>query len=222
MKPIMITVLTRIAIVIPIFGALILIAAGTWDVWEVYVLLGFSTVAMLIITFYFIKRNPEFLERRMKLKEKEGAQKKIIGFALPYYLLSIVFVGLDHRWGWSQLSWQYPVLGIILFLISYLMLFRVFLVNSYAARTVEVEEDQKVISTGPYATVRHPMYSAMILMYMSTPLALGSAWGIILFSMNSIMLVFRILSEEKVLSRDLKGYDEYMQKVKFRLIPYLW
>lgn len=222
MHPLLPKILTRLALVPPVFGGIVILSAGTFNLWKLYAYLAVSMTAMVIMVLHFIKHDPAFLERRMKLKEKESQQKKIIGWAIPYYLFCIVFIGLDHRFSWSNAAWYWAVLGDVLFLLSYLMIYRVFKVNSYAARTVEVEKNQKVISTGPYSIVRHPMYSAMILMYISTPLAIGSFWAMIPFGLNMLVLILRLISEEKILTRDLEGYADYKQKVKYRLLPYLW
>jgi len=172
--------------------------------------------------FYLLKKDPELLKRRLKLKEKEEKQKNIVRlFRLPF-ILCFLIPGFDYRFNCSEVSPILVVIANIMVFLGYLWVFFVFRENSYTSRIVEVEKEQKVISTGPYSVVRHPMYLGIIVMYLFTPLALGSWWALIVFAFLPLVLIFRIFNEEEVLLRDLPGYKEYCKKTRYRLIPYIW
>ena len=205
-----------------IFGLIILISAGTFNYWQVYLYITILIVPMIFVLVYFLKNDPGFLERRTRAKEKEKEQLIIqIVFSLVF-LSGFILPGLDKRFGWSEVSSIIVILADIVILLGYLLIFFVFKQNSYASRIVEVEKDQEIITTGLYSIVRHPMYIGVIIMYVPTPIALGSYWGLIPMSTIPLALIFRILNEEKVLRKDLPGYKEYCQKTKYRLIPYIW
>jgi protein-S-isoprenylcysteine O-methyltransferase Ste14 len=208
---------------IPIFlGLLILISAGTFNYWQVYLYLSILIVPMVFVLLYFLRNDPGFLERRIRAKEKEKAQLIIqVVFSL-IFLSGFILPGLDKRFGWSDISFPIVMLADAIILLGYFLIFSVFKQNSYASRIVEVEKDQKIITTGLYSIIRHPMYIGVIVMYVPTPIALGSYWGLIPMATIPFALIFRILNEEKVLGKDLPGYKEYCQKTKYRLIPYLW
>jgi protein-S-isoprenylcysteine O-methyltransferase Ste14 len=208
---------------IPVILALfILVPAGTVNFWQVYAYFAVILIPMFFILLYFLKNNPLFLERRLRTKEKEKPQKVIQIVFTFFFVLGFIIPGLDKRFGWSEV----PVLVVVIFdvivLLGYILIFLVFMQNSYASRVVEVEKNQKVISTGLYGIVRHPMYIGVLIMYIPTPIALGSFWGVIPMLAIPIALVLRILNEEKVLSNELPGYLEYCQKTRFRLIPFIW
>lgn len=177
---------------------------------------------MIFVLFYFLKKDPRFLERRMRGTEKEREQKLIQLINLAILMAAFIVPGLDRRYGWSAV----PVEGIIItdavILVGYLIIFLVFRENSYASRIVEVDQEQKVITTGLYSIVRHPMYLGVLIMYLPTPLALGSYYGLIPMAFLPAALVFRILNEEKVLRENLDGYEEYCRKTRYRLIPFIW
>lgn len=205
-----------------ILGLLILIPAGTFNYWQVYLYFTILLVPMIFVVFYFLKNDPGFLERRTKAKEKEKEQI-IIQIVFSFIFLSgFIIPGLDKRFGWSNVSVFIVITADIVILLGYLLIFFVFKQNSYASRVVQVEKDQKVISTGLYGFVRHPMYLGVIIMYVPTPVALGSYWGLIPMATIPLALVLRIMNEEKVLCRDLPGYKDYCKKTRYRLIPYIW
>ena len=160
--------------------------------------------------------------RRMKTKEKEKPQKLFIRLSWLVFLLAFVIPGLDFRFGWSVVPVWLVAVSALIILGGYLIFIVVVRENEYAARTVEVEEDQQVISTGPYRLIRHPLYTGVLLIFIFSPLALGSYWALIAFIPLPVIVILRIFNEEKVLSTQLPGYMEYMQKVKYRLIPYIW
>lgn len=208
---------------IPIFlGLLVLLPAGTFNFWQVYVYFGIFVIPMSLVLIYFIKRDPRFLERRANTSEKEKQQILISILSTAIFLSGFIVSGLDHRFGWSNIPEVAVILVDILILLGYLIIFSVFKQNSYASNIVEVGETQKVISTGLYGVVRHPMYVGVLIMFIPTPIALGSYWGLIPFAFLPLSLVLRILNEEKLLKENLEGYKEYCHQTKYRLIPFLW
>jgi len=215
-------IIKRFSLLPIVLGLLILIPAGTFNFWQVYVYIGILVIPVIFVLFYFLKNDPLFLERRTRVKEKEKAQKIIqIVFSLIFFS-GFLIPGLDKRFGWSDIPINIVLITDIIILLGYLLIFFVFKQNSYASRVVEVDKSQKVISTGLYSFVRHPMYLGVLIMYIPTPVALGSYWGLIPMATIPLAIVLRILNEEKVLSNDLPGYKEYCQKTKYRLIPLIW
>lgn len=208
---------------LPVFlGLLTLLPAGTFNYWQVYVYITVLVIPMIFVLFYFLKNDPQFLERRTRAKEKEKAQILIqITFSI-IFLSGFIVSGLDKRFGWSSIPFYIVILADAVMLLGYLIIFFVFKQNSFASRVVEVDNNQKVISTGLYSVVRHPMYVGVLIMFIPVPLALGSLWGLIPMATIPIALVLRILNEETVLIRELQGYKEYCQKTKYRLIPFVW
>lgn len=208
---------------LPLFiGALILLPAGTLDYWQLYLYCGFLFLPMFFVLGYFWRRNPEFLERRMKSKEKVGTQRKLIGASIPLFVIGFILCGLDQRFGWSLVPTALVLGADLVVFAAYGLIFLVFRTNSYASRVVEVSAEQKVISTGPYAIVRHPMYVGVLLLYLATPIALASYWALIPFVLFIGILIARIRNEEKELLEKLPGYKEYCAQVKYRLLPFLW
>ena len=158
----------------------------------------------------------------MQYKEKEKEQKTIQKVMSLFYLLLFLIPGLDYRFGWSSLPVLISIIFAITFLVGYYIFYLVLLENPWAARTIEIEKEQKVVSTGLYKNIRHPMYSGVLLILSSSPLVLGSYWGLIPMFPIIVGLIYRILNEEKILKRDLPGYEEYCKKNRYRLIPYIW
>jgi protein-S-isoprenylcysteine O-methyltransferase Ste14 len=196
--------------------------AGTFGYWEAWLYMAVVFIPMLFVLFYFIVKDPALLERRMMLSEKEAAQKKIVGWSAAVYLIGFLTPGFDHRFRWSDVPAEAVVAADALVFAGYLLFFLVLKENSYASRVVKVEAGQKVISSGPYSIVRHPMYLATAVMFLATPIALGSYWALPPFLLLPPFLVLRIRNEEKLLEKELPGYLEYTHKVRYRLIPYLW
>jgi len=208
---------------VPLFiGICTLLPAGTFKYWQVYLYFSVIVIPMIFVLFYFLKRDPRFLERRTKGTEKVKEQKLIQLINLPVFMAAFIIPGLDRRFGWSDVPMEIIIITNIVILGGYLIIFNVFRQNSYASRIVETDKEQKVITTGLYRTVRHPMYIGVLIMYMPTPLALGSYWGLIPMALLPVALVLRILNEEKFLKENLEGYKEYCLKTKYRLIPYIW
>ncbi len=205
-------------------GVVLFLLAGTLNYWQAWV---FTILFMAMVTqqgIYLSLKDPELLERRKQIAPagESTRQKIFIIIGLLGDVCLIVFSALDHRFGWSQMSPFVSLLGDGLVVLSFLVYYLVFRVNSYAASSIQTFESQKVISTGPYARVRHPKYVGDIILIVGIPLALGSWWGLAFIVLVIPALVWRILDEEKLLKKDLPGYVEYTQKVRYRLVPYLW
>jgi len=222
MKSLVKKIIIRFSFLPIVLGLLVLLPAGTFNYWQLYVYVGILVVPMIIVLVYFLRFDPSFLERRTKAKEKEKQQIQIAILSTIIFLAGFILPGLDQRFSWSEMPAYISISADIVILLGYLIIFIVFRQNSYASRIIEVDEEQKVISTGLYAIVRHPMYVGVLIMYIPTPLALGSYWGLIPFAFLPLSLALRILNEEKVLSENLKGYKAYCQKTRYRLIPYIW
>ena len=215
-------VLSRALGMIVVFMLFFFLSAGTWNYWQAWVYISILFVPMAIILVYLLRNDPELLERRMRMRERRSEQRLIIKVSLIFFVLAYIQPGFDIRFGWSNVPLWVCIAADILVLLGYGIVFRVFQVNSYASRVIEVNSGQKVIDTDIYSIVRHPMYFGAILMYVASPLALGSYWAMIPGAMIVPVLVARILDEETALEKDLPGYVEYKQKTKFRLIPFIW
>ncbi|MCZ7357014.1 MAG: isoprenylcysteine carboxylmethyltransferase family protein [Candidatus Methanoperedens sp.] len=208
-----------------ILGVLLFVPAWSLDFWEAWVFLFIFSIAVLEIILYFIKNDPKLIEGRLKAgpsAEKERRQKIIQAFASLFFILLIVVPAIDHRFHWSHVPVNFVLVGDIFVLLGLLIVFIVFKANRYAAGVIEVGKEQKVISTGPYAIVRHPMYTGALLMLCFVSLALGSLWGLVFVFPMFVVIVLRLLDEEKFLSKNLPGYKEYRQKTRYRLVPFLW
>ena len=214
--------ITRYLMLFPVLGLLMFLPAWTLRYWEGWVYIFILAIPMAVFGQYLFTKDPELLERRMRTRENRKEQKLVIKLSLLVFPLIYILPGFDKRLVWSEVPLFIQVVSFILVLIGYLMVLNVFKANSYASRVVEVDAGQKVISTGPYAIVRHPMYSAVIVLYFFTPLALGSYWAVIPATLFLLVFIPRILDEEKELVDNLEGYREYRQKVKYRLIPGVW
>jgi len=222
--------LTRRALRSSLFGsvalaALLFIPAWTLDYWQAWLFMAVFVCTSGAITVYLAIRDPKLLERRVNVgprAENEPAQKIIMLLATLGFIVTIVFPVLDHRFGWSAVPASVSVLGDALIALAFLFIFFVFRQNSYGASTIQIAEGQTVISTGPYALVRHPMYAGALVMLIGTPLALGSWWGLFAVLLVLPVLIWRLLDEERFLRQNLPGYAEYQTKVKYRLLPFIW
>ena len=206
-------------------GILIFLPAWTFNYPQGWLYWSVFTISSLWGTLYLLKKGPELISRRLKAgpkAEKEKTQKIIQAFSGILTVLTLSFSSLDHRFGWSNVPFYISVITYFLVLVGYFIVYKVFMENSYAASVVEVSSGQKVISTGPYSVVRHPMYAGSSMMYVFSPLALGSYWGLILSFCLFLNITLRLVNEEKFLIKNLPGYSEYMQKVRWRLVPYVW
>jgi protein-S-isoprenylcysteine O-methyltransferase Ste14 len=208
-----------------VMASLLFIAAGTLDYWQAWTFLAVHFSASIAITLYLMKNDPKLLERRMRggpTAEKEPVQKIIMFLTSLGFISLIVLPALDHRFAWSQMPPYVAVAGDGLVLLGWLAIFFVFKENTFTSATIELAPDQKVISTGPYARVRHPMYAGGLVMLLGIPVALGSWWGVLIIVTMSPALIWRLLDEEKFLARNLPGYVEYQNRVRYRLIPLIW
>ena len=207
---------------IVIIGACVFWPAGTFNYWQAWAWLGSLFIPMIFSLVYLVKRDPALLERRVRTKETRTEQKWIIAASALYFLIIFLLPGFDKRYGWSNVPVWLVLLADFGVLAGYGIYIWVLSANSFASRVIEVEQGQKVISAGPYALVRHPMYLGMILLMISTPLALGSFWAFIPSFALIPMLAARAKNEEELLMNDLPGYREYTQKTRSRLFPGIW
>lgn len=208
-----------------VLAACLFLPAGTFKYWQAWVFLLVFEFCAQAFGIYFLFHDRKLLERRMKvgpLAEKEPTQKIITSLMVLLFVAIFVIPAFDHRFGWSPVTSSVSIFGNSLVVLSFVIFFFVMKANSYAAATIQIEEGQPVISTGLYAFVRHPMYSGALVMLAGMPLALGSWWGVLLIVPFLPVLVWRLLDEEKFLHKNLPGYTAYTQKVRYRLVPYLW
>lgn len=203
-------------------GLLIFLPAGTVQIWQAWLLMGILFVPMFCAGLVMMARSPALLRKRLKAREGQKEQRAVIRLSGLLFALGFAAAGLSFRLGWPILPGWVSWAGAALFLLSYLLYGEVLRENAYLSRVVEVQQGQKVIDTGLYALVRHPMYSATILLFLSMPLVLGCPVSLALFLFYPALLLRRIRQEEALLERELKGYREYQQKVPYRLIPFLW
>ena len=208
-----------------ILGLCLFLPAGTFAYWQAWLFSAVFFLRSLYLTVYLAIYDPKLLERRMQAgprAEKQTAQKIIVAIAIGSFFATMVLSALDHRFGWSDVPVFLVLFGEFLIVLSYVGFYLIMRENSFSAATIEVMEDQKVISTGPYALVRHPMYSVAFVMILGMPLALGSWWGLLMFFPAVVGIVWRLLDEEDFLARHLPGYVDYQNTVRFRLIPCIW
>ncbi len=217
-----INALTKFVAGLVLVGALLFLPAWTVVYPGAWLLIGLLFGPMLIMGIALLVKSPSLLEKRLSNKEKEKTQRGVIALSGLMFPMGFVLSALDFRFSLSSVPLWLTIVASVLFLLGYIMYAEVMRENAYLSRTVEVQENQKVISTGLYGMVRHPMYLATLLMFLPMPIILGSFWGLIPFVLYPVTIVIRILNEEKVLTDGLDGYAEYKGKVKYRLIPFVW
>lgn len=208
-----------------VMGALLFGLAGTLRFWQGWGYLSIFMGASVLTTLDLMRRDPALLERRLRggpTAEKRPAQRIIMVFTSIGFTALLVVPALDYRFGWSHVPTGVVIAGDVLVLVGFLFIAIVYRVNTYTAATIQVAQDQTVISTGPYAIVRHPMYASALLYLGGTPLALGSWWGLVAIAAMVPFLVWRLVDEERMLAAELPGYREYMQRVRHRLVPFVW
>ena len=203
-------------------AALLFIPAGTLNYPNAILLMVILFVPMFLARLVLMVKNPDLLRRRLKVKEEQGEQRKIIAAMGFMFVVGFILAGLDFRLDWLPLPQIISKVSALLFLLAYALYAEVLRENTYLSRTVMVEEEQKVINTGLYGLVRHPMYSATIILFLTMPLVLSSLIAFLVFLPYPIMIIKRLKNEEQVLSKELTGYTEYQKKVRYRLIPYIW
>lgn len=205
-----------------ITAALLFLSAGTWCYGRAWLFMALLFMPIFIVGIVLFVKNPELLRKRLDMKEREKGQQRIVALSGMLLVSSFIVAGLDYRWGWSHLPDIIVVIASVMLLVSYALYAEVLRENVYLSRVVEVQADQQVVDTGLYGIVRHPMYSAVSLLYLSIPLVLGSWWALVTMTPCIVMLVLRIQNEEKVLTEGLAGYADYKRRVRYRMIPFVW
>jgi protein-S-isoprenylcysteine O-methyltransferase Ste14 len=206
-------------------GLVLFVSAGTLRFWQAWLFLGLHLAWLRVAGWYFLRKDPALVERRMTQDEggeKEKVQQAVIRVMRLFGAVMLVVAGLDHRFGWSVVPLAGVVAGGVLFVAGAAVVFAVFLENTYTSSIIEVATDQTVVDTGPYGILRHPMYTGTLLMGLASPLLLGSYWAAMLIPPGWVLLAIRILAEERLLARQLPGYAEYMGRTRSRLIPGVW
>jgi protein-S-isoprenylcysteine O-methyltransferase Ste14 len=206
-------------------GLLIFLPVWTLRYWQGWAFIGVFFGSALAITLYLMRNDPGLLERRVKAgaaAEKRTSQKIIQAFAAVAFIGTIALPAFDHRFGWSFVPPYAVLVGDALVMLGFLIVFRVFKENSFTSGTIEVAAEQKVISTGPYAVVRHPMYAGALILLCGVPIALGSWWGLLILIPMTVVLIWRLVDEERFLADNLVGYSEYRNRVRYRLAPLIW
>lgn len=214
--------LTKFSCGLLLVGLLIFLPAGTLSYPYGWLLIALLFAPMLIAGFVMLFKSPEFLKKRLDAKEKQGTQKGVVAASGLMFIAGFVVAGLDFRFGWSRMPAWVVIAASALFLVAYALYAEVMRENAYLSRTIKVEQGQTVVDTGMYGIVRHPMYAVTILLFLMIPLVLGSWYGLIAFGFYPVIIVIRLKDEEELLTRELPGYVAYKQKVKYRIIPFIW
>lgn len=212
----------KFALGVLITGTLLFIPANTIYYWNGWLFMGLLFVPMFIAGIILMLKNPELLKKRLNAKENENEQKQVVVFSGLMFLVGFIIAGLNYKYNWIIIPNIVVIVSSILFILAYILYAEVLRENTYLSRTIEVQENQKVIDTGLYGIVRHPMCAATILLFLTMPLILGSAQSFIIFLVYPIIISKRIKNEEKILEKELLGYIEYKNKVKYKVIPFIW
>lgn len=214
--------LIRYLLAFAFVGLILFVSAGTIKYKAGWIFIAGLFVPMTFTLLFLLIKDPELLEKRMKTKEKQSAQKKYLRISLVLFVLAYILPGLDYRFHWSDVPAWLTVLSLIVMIGGYIMFIVVMIQNRYASRVIEIQNNQKLIDTGLYSVVRHPMYLAASILYIASVLVLGSYYALIPMLFLPFLLALRMVNEEKLLIKELPGYKEYTQKVKYRMIPYVW
>ena len=217
-----ISAVTKLIIGAVFIGAMLFLPAWTIDYPGAWLFIVVLFAPMLILGAFLFIKSPDLLKKRLDSKEKEKTQKGVVALSGLMFPIGFVISALDFRYCWSYVPAWAAIVSAAAFLMGYALYAEVMRENAYLSRTVQVQENQKVISAGLYGVIRHPMYFATLLMFLPIPLILGSLWGLIPFALYPVIIIIRIINEEKVLEMGLDGYTEYKSKVKYRLIPFIW
>lgn len=217
-----ISAILKFSLGVILVGLLIFLPAGTFEYFNGWLFMGILFIPMFLAGLVMMAKNPKLLESRLDAKEKEAEQSLVVKLSGLMFLAGFIVAGLGVRFGWYMLPKSVVIASAVVFLIAYILYAEVLRENTYLSRTIEVQEGQKVIDTGLCGIVRHPMYSVTLLLFLSMPLVLGSVYSFIIFSMYPFIIAKRIKHEEEFLEKELNGYKEYKQKVKYRLIPFIW
>lgn len=205
-----------------IIGVLLFFPAGTFDYWQAWLLIAILFIPMFFAGIVMMLKSPELLQKRLNANEKESEQKKVIALSGSMFFVAFIVAGMNIRFGWFILPTWISYVAASIFLFAYIFYAEVLRENIYLSRTVEIQEDQKVIDTGLYGIVRHPMYTVTLFLFLSMPLVLGSVFSFLILLLYIPIIRKRIKNEEKVLEQGLQGYLEYEKKVKYKIIPYIW
>lgn len=203
-------------------AALVFIPAGSLSYFGGWLFIALLFVPMLALGIVLFIKSPALLEKRLNAKEKAATQKGVVAASGLLFLVGFIVAGLDYRFGWSSVPMWAVILAAVILLISYALYAEVMRENAYLSRTIEVQENQKVVDTGLYGIVRHPMYAVTIWLFLAIPIVLGSLWAALCFVPYVAIIVVRLIGEEKLLENELDGYKEYKKKIKYRLIPFVW
>jgi protein-S-isoprenylcysteine O-methyltransferase Ste14 len=214
--------ITKFLLGVVLVGVLIFLPAGTFSFFNGWLLMGILFIPMFFAGIVMLFKNPDLLKSRLDAKEKQREQSLVVKLSGLMFLAGFVVAGLGVRFGWYALPKPVVIVAAVIFIIAYILYAEVLRENTYLSRTIEVQENQKVIDTGLYGIVRHPMYSVTLLLFLSMPLVLGSVYSFIIFLVYPFIIAKRIKHEEEFLEKELNGYREYKQKVKYRLIPFIW
>lgn len=221
-KKLFLSAIIKFLLGIILVGVLIFLPAGSLEFYQGWVLMGVLFIPMLIAGIIMMIKSPKLLASRLKAKERQKEQDLVQKLSGLMFLVGFILAGLGYRFNWYILPLPVAIVASVTFIIGYVLYAEVLRENAYLSRTIEVQEGQKVIDTGLYGVVRHPMYSATLVLFLSMPLILGSLYSLIVFLAYPFIIAFRIKNEEKFLEKELVGYKEYKQKVKYRLIPFIW
>ena len=205
-----------------IIGALLFIPANSFEYWNGWLFIGLLFIPMFVAGIILMIKNPELLRKRLNAKEKENEQKWVLLFSGLMFIFGFIIAGLNYRYKWIEIPNLVIIISSFLFVIAYILYAEVLRENTYLSRTIEVQDNQKIIDTGLYGIVRHPMYAVTILLFLTMPLILGSIYSFAIFLIYPVIIGKRIRNEERVLEKDLKGYTEYKKKVRYKLIPFIW
>lgn len=205
-----------------IIGLLIFLPANTINFWNGWLFMGLLFIPMFVAGIVMMIKSPELLKKRLNAKEKESKQKEVIAFSGLMFLVGFIISGLNYRYSWIVLPKSVVIISSVVFIIAYILYAEVLRENAYLSRTIEVQENQKVVDTGLYGIVRHPMYATTILLFLSMPLILGSIISFAIFLVYPFIIAKRIKNEEEVLEKELVGYSDYKKKVKYKVIPFIW
>lgn len=218
----LLSALTKFLLGLVLVGAILFLPAGSFAFVGGWLFIALLFIPMIFLGVFLFIKSPELLEKRLDAKEKENTQKGVVALSGLLFLAGFIPAGLDYRFAWSHVPTWLVIVASVILLASYALYAEVMRENAYLSRTIEVQQGQKVVDTGLYGIVRHPMYAVTVWLFLSIPLVLGSFFSLLCFLPYPIIMAVRILNEEKVLTQGLDGYAEYKKKVKYRLLPFIW
>ncbi len=222
MMKLLLKALTKFIMGLVLVGVLLFVPAGTLNYMNGWLFIVLLFVPMLILGIVLFFKTPALLEKRLGLKEEESTQKGVVAISGLLFIAGFIVAGLDFRFSWSHISPAIVIVASVILLVAYALYAEVMRENAYLSRTIEVQEDQKVVDTGLYGIVRHPMYAVTLWLFLAIPVLLGSWWSLVCFLPYIAVVVIRIINEEKVLEKGLEGYAVYKKRVKYRIIPFVW